>query len=268
MKNIKLLFFGSIKGKINKITVSQALDDLASKGHRFLENRENCLDIDDIFDNLQYDLEYLDLVLSVLDYNPNTEEYKCPIYQYARKIGLLLIDKHGSVRLIYDKLQATSLDPKELERQIQALLTSSKMELIDTLMGLLQFTRPIPLSSDVFLLSISNEDEAYIMDFFDQVFARDKMPASNRPYFINIQQNPMNFKDMAGLVANKMSDVLNAFQATKDEYYRGLSPDMTQDDISIINKLIELTEDDIDFYESKLRSSIRDKLSLNYSPQD
>lgn len=263
MKDLKLLFFGKFSGRINNITICKALDELTMLDPRFLENRDNCISIDEVFDNLEYDLGFLDIVLTDIEYLQKTEEYKSTIYQNNKKIGILLIDKFGFARVMYDKLKAMDFDSNELEKQIKILLNSSRGELIDALMTILQFTRPIPLGTDVFLLNISDKDEHFITDFFNTIFEAEDAKHFNKPYFVHLEQSPMNIETMAHLIANRMNEVLKAFQGTKDEYYNGVAEDMTIEDINIIDNLMAITKDDILFYEKVLKCSISDKLEIN-----
>ncbi len=259
MKNLKLLFFGKFSGRISNITICKALDDLTLKDPRFLENRENCIHIDEVFDNLEYDLGFLDIVIDNIEYLYKTEEFKFPIFQNNKKLGIVLIDKFGSARVMYDTLQAIDFDSNQLEKQIRVLLDSSRGELIDSLMTILQFTRPIPLSTDMFLLNISDADEEYVVDFFNQIFENED-DNNNRPYFIHLENSPLNVDTISCMIANKMNEVLKAFNATKNEYYDGLAEDMSVEDINIIDRLISLTKEDINFYEKSLNCKIFDKL--------
>lgn len=260
MNNLKILFFGKFSLRINNITICKALDYLSSQDPRFLEGRKNCLDIEDVFDDLEFELGFLDIVLGNIKYLQKTDEYKCPIYSNNRKIGILIIDSFGSARVMYDKLQAMELNSFELERQIKSILTSSRGELIDTLMTMLQFTRPIPLSTDTFLLNISAREEALIIEFFNRVFASRPGETFDKPYFIGLEKSSLNAETISSLIADRMNEVLKAFENTKNEFYDGVLDDMSLEDIQIIDRLISLTKEDILFYENILSSSILNKL--------
>ncbi len=258
--NLKFLFFGHFSEKINYIKLSNALDRLESKDIRFQANRENCVDMYEIIDSLQYGLEYMDIFISYEDYSRQEEEHKFPIYEGDNVIGFLIIDKNGDFRIIYDKVNSPKLDIDELREEIDLILSCSREDLIDNLMGILQFTRPIPLSSDVFLMNLSSEDEDYIMEFFHFIFDQMEDNKFSKPYFIHIDENIYNLNSIASLIADKMNEVLTAFSNTKDEFYSGLAKDMTLEDIDVIDRLIDITYDDIYFYENILKVNIIKKL--------